>query len=225
MHKQKESCGNALKGYNININIRHRPLKRAFDIIFSLVLLFFLLPLMLIIALIVKLTSHGPMFFSHNRVGRGGRLFKCYKFRTMYEDAEERQSQLIASCETLRDEWKYQRKFKRDPRITFIGKFLRKTSLDELPQFWNVLKGDLSVVGPRPVVVEEVVEYFGKKAEKILSIRPGITGLWQVSGRSDLCYTKRMQYDEQYVDENSMILDLKLIFKTLPVVIFSQGAY
>jgi exopolysaccharide production protein ExoY len=179
-------------------NIKHVPIKRIFDVIFSTFALTIFLPVYLIIALAILLTSKGKVFFVQERIGRGGHTFKCLKFRTMYPDA---------------------------PRITPIGSFLRKTSLDELPQFWNVLKGDLSVVGPRPVVHDEIVNHYGMKAAKILSIRPGITGIWQVSGRSDTSYSTRIKLDEKYVDNHSISLDLKLIMRTIPKMINTKGAY
>jgi undecaprenyl-phosphate galactose phosphotransferase len=143
----------------------------------------------------------------------------------MYPDAETRLHALLDKNPHLKLEWEYRHKLKNDPRITPVGVFLRKTSLDELPQFWNVLKGDLSVVGPRPAVHEEIVKHYGMKAAKILSIRPGITGIWQVSGRNDVPYPTRIKMDEKYVDHHSISLDIKLIFKTIPKMINTKGAY
>lgn len=206
--------------------IKHIPVKRGFDILFSLCALFIGLPIFCLIALLIRLTSPGKVIYSHSRIGRGGKAFPCYKFRTMYPDADQRLKDLLASDPKLKAEWENSFKLKQDPRVTPIGSFLRKTSLDELPQFWNVLKGDLSVVGPRPVVKEEVNKYLGLKAPKILSIRPGLTGPWQVSGRSDISsYQKRVELDEHYVDNHSFTLDLKLIAKTIPAMLFSKGAY
>ncbi|CAF24421.1 sugar transferase [Candidatus Protochlamydia amoebophila] len=206
--------------------IRHYPLKRIFDITFSIFCLLLGVPIFLTIALAVWLTSPGKIIYSHERIGRGGKSFRCYKFRTMYQDADQRLKDILNENSHLKKEWNNCFKLKNDPRITSIGNFLRKTSLDELPQFWNVLKGDLSVVGPRPIVQAEVDKYLGLKAYKILSIRPGLTGPWQVSGRSDInCYQKRILLDEYYVDHRSMVLDLKLIAKTIPTMLFSKGAY
>ncbi len=205
--------------------VRHIPIKRSFDIFFSLLALILAFPFLLFIFIGIKCTSGGAVFFSHERIGRGGKRFHCYKFRTMYPDAEKRLREILKQCPERKKEWDASHKLKNDPRVTPIGAFLRKTSLDELPQFWNVLKGDLSVVGPRPVVDDELKVHFGPKAEKILSIRPGITGLWQVSGRSDTCYTTRVMLDEKYVDNRSLMLDIKLIAKTIPSMIFSKGAY
>jgi exopolysaccharide production protein ExoY len=211
---------------SFDYQIKHIPVKRGFDILFSLLCLVIGAPIFLLIALAIFLTSRGKVIYAHQRIGRGGKSFRCYKFRTMYANAEQKLKDLLATHPHLREEWERTYKLKKDPRVTPIGSFLRKTSLDELPQFWNVLKGDLSIVGPRPVVQEEVDKYFGVKAYKILSIRPGLTGPWQVSGRSDIgCYQKRIQLDEHYVDNHSFLLDLKLIAKTIPAMISSKGAY
>jgi exopolysaccharide production protein ExoY len=209
----------------INVEIKHKPLKRIFDLIFTSLVLLLGSPVFLLIALAVKISSSGSIFFFHERIGRGGKPFLCYKFRTMYSDADQRLEALLNENSELRHEWEETQKLKNDPRVTPVGAFLRKTSLDELPQFWNVLKGDLSVVGPRPVVKHEVAKHFGEKAGIILSIRPGLTGLWQVSGRNDMAYAMRIQLDELYVDTQSLRLDLKLIAKTIPAMLFSRGAY
>lgn len=210
---------------DFHCTVKHIPIKRGFDILFSLLALLLALPFLCFIYLTIKITSGGNVFFSHERIGRGGRKFRCYKFRTMYPDAEKRLKEILKQCPEKRKEWEATHKLKNDPRVTPIGSFLRKTSLDELPQFWNVLKGDLSVVGPRPVVDDELKIHFGPKAEKILSIRPGITGLWQVSGRNDTSYSTRVMLDEKYVDSRSLMLDIKLIAKTIPSMISSKGAY
>lgn len=196
-----------------------------FDIVFSLCVLILASPIFLCIAIAIRLSSRGPIVYSQERIGRGGKPFPCYKFRTMYPDADQRLTALLNSDPELQQEWNSTRKIKNDPRITPIGNVLRKMSLDELPQFWNVLKGDLSIVGPRPVVKEEITQYHGPKAAKILSVRPGITCIWQVSGRSDISYSTRIKMDEQYVDNQSMLLDLQLIVKTIPAMISSKGAY
>jgi len=205
--------------------IHHTPIKRLFDIFFSLLTLALLSPLFLFIAVIVKCSSPGKIFYKQKRIGRGGVPFFCYKFRTMYQDADAKLSTILKSSPHLAKEWKENHKLKNDPRVTPVGHFLRKTSLDELPQFFNALKGDLSIVGPRPVVQEEIETHFKEKAAKILSIRPGITGKWQVTGRSNISYSKRIRLEEEYIDKHSFSLDLKLIFKTVPKMIFSKGAY
>ncbi len=167
----------------LGYKIKHIPIKRGFDLLFSLLCLLAGAPVFLIIALLIFLTSPGKVIYSHERIGRGGKPFRCYKFRTMHSNADEVLKEILATNDQLHQEWEQTYKLQQDPRITPLGAFLRKISLDELPQFWNVLKGDLSVVGPRPVVKEEVDKYFGVKAYKILSIRPGLTGPWQVSGK------------------------------------------
>jgi len=210
---------------SLTFHVRHIPIKRTFDILFSLFVLLLCMPLFFVLTLAIRLSSRGKVIYSHERVGRGGISFRCYKFRTMYKDADIRLKTLLENDSDLFREWQESQKLKCDPRVTPIGRFLRKTSLDELPQFWNVLKGDLSVVGPRPVVQNEIVQYYGLKAVKVLSLRPGLTGIWQVSGRSDTSYTTRVTLDEKYIDTQSFLLDLKLIFKTIPAMISSKGAY
>jgi exopolysaccharide production protein ExoY len=205
--------------------IKHIPAKRILDILFSLFALTLTLPLLICIVVAIRLTSSGHVIYSQERIGRGGKPFRCYKFRTMYADADNRLKTLLESSPALRAEWESNFKLKNDPRVTPIGAFMRRTSLDELPQFWNVLKGDLSVVGPRPVVRAEIMQHFGNKATKIFSIRPGLTGLWQISGRSDLSYATRLQLDEHYVDHQSILLDLTIIAKTIPAMLLSRGAY
>jgi len=200
-------------------------MKRLFDIVFSLFAIFFFLPIALVLALAIKLSSRGPIFYSCGRVGRFGGQIQCWKFRTMSLDAEKRLTDILKSDPKKKQEWETYYKLKDDPRVTPVGRFLRKTSLDELPQFWNVLKGDLSVVGPRPVTSEEVSKYFGSKASKILSVRPGLTGIWQTSGRSLLTFEERVALEEAYIDKRSLFLDLRIIFKTIPVLFSARGAF
>ncbi|KAF3361645.1 Exopolysaccharide production protein ExoY [Chlamydiales bacterium STE3] len=205
--------------------VKHYPFKRSFDIAFSLFALIAGFPLFLTVALLVRFSSKGKLIYSHERVGRGGKTFRCYKFRTMFQDADQRLKEILAKDTSLKEEWNRQHKLKNDPRVTPVGAFLRKTSLDELPQFWNVLMGDLSVVGPRPVVKAEVQRFLGNRAPLILSVRPGLTGIWQVSGRSNTSYDERLAMDEEYIGKQSMMLDLKLIMKTIPAMLFTRGAY
>lgn len=209
----------------LDYKIKHRAIKRIFDIVFSLSILVLFLPVFAMIALIVAITSKGAIVYAHIRVGRGGKKFGCYKFRSMYFDADKRLEELLKNNPELKKEWEKNFKLKNDPRITPIGSFLRKTSLDEFPQFWNVLKGDLSVVGPRPVIQDEIVKYYGDKAAFVLSIRPGLTGLWQVSGRSNTSYDVRVLLDEEYINKQSLALDIKLVLKTIPAMLTSRGAY
>lgn len=224
MKTKKYSC---LKDkFPIGIHkIQHRPLKRIFDIVFSLFVLIFFFPVFLIIAFAIRFSSPGAIIYSHQRIGRGGKRFRCYKFRTMHVNADKQLKKLFIENPLLKKEWDRTQKLKNDPRIAPIGVFLRKTSLDELPQFLNVLIGDLSVVGPRAMVVSEINRFLGDKAKKILSVRPGITGLWQTSGRSDTSYTQRIKLDETYINNYSLILDLRLIAKTIPTMLSSKGAY
>lgn len=210
---------------NLEFQIKHRAVKRIFDVLFSLTILVLFAPVFALIALFIACTSKGPIVYAHKRIGRGGKLFKCYKFRTMHQDAEVRLQELLKKDAALKAEWEANYKLKNDPRITSIGGFLRKTSLDEFPQFWNVLKGDLSVVGPRPVVLDEIIKHYGEKAGKVLSIRPGLTGLWQVSGRNDTSYASRISLDEEYINNWSLGLDIKLVLKTIPAMLSSRGAY
>lgn len=207
------------------IRIRHIPLKRIFDIAFSFSMMIIGLPFFFLLAILVRFSSKGPIFYAQQRVGRGGRLFSCYKFRTMYPDADLRLQRLLQENSALKLEWERAYKLKKDPRVTPIGRFLRKTSLDELPQFWNVLKGDLSIVGPRPVTKEEVDQYIAPRHQDFLMIRPGLTGPWQVSGRSNLSYAERIEMDLSYVESRTFLGDLWLILKTIPAVFTSRGAY
>lgn len=199
--------------------------KRLFDICFSLLILLAAAPFFLLCILFVKLSSPGPVFYSHMRVGKNKRLFACLKFRTMYQDADARLQPLLASDPLLMQEWKTYFKLKTDPRITPIGKFLRKTSLDELPQILNVLKGEMSVVGPRPLTEHEVLYYLKEKADTILSLRPGLTTLWIVKGRNRLSLEERVALEEFYVKNRSFWMDVKLIFRTAYIMVFPKGAY
>jgi lipopolysaccharide/colanic/teichoic acid biosynthesis glycosyltransferase len=200
--------------------------KRLFDIVFSLSVLILFSPVYFILGFLIAVSSPGPIFYLQKRVGKDFKTFNCIKFRTMVVNADEILSELISSCPVTRQEFEDNFKLKQDPRITWIGKFLRFTSLDEFPQFWNVLMGDMSVVGPRPLVPEELYKY-GDRINTVLTIRPGITGLWQVSGRNDIPYPKRVKIDVYYVNRHNRLLDLWIILKTIGVVIFprNNGAY
>ncbi|HAA33423.1 MAG TPA: galactosyl-1-phosphate transferase [Cyanobacteria bacterium UBA8553] len=200
--------------------------KRLFDVIFSLTVLILFSPVYLLLAMLIAISSPGPIFYVQERVGKNYRHFGCMKFRTMVINADEMLVDIMTNSPHLREEFEGNFKLKQDPRITWIGRFLRLTSLDEFPQFWNVLKGDMSVVGPRPLVPEELPKY-GHHMDKILTIRPGITGLWQVSGRNDIPYNRRVQIDVYYVNFRNFWLDLWLIMKTLGVIVSTKnnGAY
>lgn len=195
--------------------------KRALDITGALVLLLVFSPLMLMIAAMM-LTQRGPLMFGHRRVGRDGADFHCMKFRTMVVDAEERLQALLASDPEAREEWQRDRKLANDPRITPAGNLLRRTSLDELPQLFNVLRGEMSLVGPRPVTRAELQRY-GDRSDCYLALRPGLTGKWQVSGRNDVSYDSRVALDDAYSREYSLRGDLGLIFQTAGVVLRATG--
>ncbi|WP_445244532.1 sugar transferase [Microcoleus sp. OTE_8_concoct_300] len=200
--------------------------KRLFDILFSLSVLILFAPVYLLLAFLIALSSSGPIFYVQERVGKNRKRFYCLKFRTMVENADDILLEIMENSPHLRQEFEDNFKLKQDPRITGIGRFLRMTSLDEFPQFWNVLKGDMSVVGPRPLVEEELPRY-GRHINKILTIRPGITGLWQVSGRNDIPYPRRVQIDLYYANDKNLWMDMWILFKTIGVVIFpkNNGAY
>lgn len=200
--------------------------KRLFDIGFSLLVLGVFSPLYLVIAIAIAMTSSGSIFYIQTRVGRNFRPFRCIKFRTMVSNADQMLEEMVAQSPQIRKEFADDFKLKEDPRITKIGSFLRLTSLDELPQFWNVLRGDMSVVGPRPLVPEELQRY-GRRINTVLKIKPGITGLWQVSGRNDIPYPKRIQIDVYYATSRNWLLDIWVIVKTIGVMIFphKNGAY
>lgn len=194
--------------------------KRTIDIILSFIGLVLLSPIFLIIAIAIKLESKGPVFFKHTRIGKGGKIIKIYKFRSMVENAED----LIKNFtpEQMK-EYKENYKLTNDPRITKVGNILRKTSLDELPQLINILKGELSIIGPRPVVKDELEKY-GKDIPKFLSVTPGLTGYWAANGRSCTSYEERMKMELYYIDNLSLKMDLKVFFKTIIVVIKREGA-
>ncbi|MBE9029237.1 sugar transferase [filamentous cyanobacterium LEGE 11480] len=202
--------------------LNHPRIKRLVDIAFSLFALTIFAPFYLTIAALVALTSPGPVFYVQKRVGKDFRAFGCIKFRTMVQHADLMMAKLLESDPEMQQEFAQNFKLKHDPRITPIGHFLRVTSLDEFPQFWNVLMGDMSVVGPRPLVPEELVRY-GDQINRVLTIRPGITGLWQVSGRNDIPYPQRVRIDSFYVSNHHVGLDIKIAIKTIGVVLFPKG--
>lgn len=197
---------------------------RLADITVSLAAIILLLPLLAVTALLVALTSRGPILFAHRRLGRGGISFPCLKFRTMVVDAEQRLAHILATDPAALAEWERDHKLKKDPRITPIGRFLRASSIDELPQFFNVLRGQMSVVGPRPIVPAEIGRY-GRYFKHYCLVRPGITGLWQVSGRNDVSYRRRVAMDVRYVQRRSLDLNLRIIVLTVPMVIVARGSY
>ena len=203
-----------------------RTLKRIGDIVFSLLVLTLGSPIFILIAILVKLSSPGSVFYIQKRVGRNYREFGCIKFRTMYKDADDLLPNLLEKYPLMRKEFEKDFKLRQDPRITKLGRFLRRSSLDELPQFFNVLKGEMSVVGPRPIVSNEIIKY-SLFMEEVISVRPGLTGLWQVSGRNNLSYKKRVELDLFYARNRNFLLDLEIIILTLGVLLFpmDRGAF
>jgi Undecaprenyl-phosphate galactose phosphotransferase WbaP len=198
-------------------------LKRCLDCILALLALIFLFPLFIVLCLIIK-SDGGSAFFLHTRVGYRGRLFKCIKFRTMKENNREILNNYLATNPAAAAEWRETQKLRNDPRVTRIGKFLRATSLDELPQLFNVLRNQMSLVGPRPIVMDEIKRYDGNIAYYI-AVAPGITGLWQVSGRSNTSYERRVELDVYYVQTWSLLRDISILFMTIPAVILRKGAH
>lgn len=193
--------------------------KRGLDIVFSLTLLSLTLPLFVVIAVLIKMTSRGPVFFAHRRLGRYGKEFGCLKFRTMVADAEDR----LQQDAHLQQKFEESFKLKDDPRITRIGMLLRKTSLDELPQLLHVLRGEMSLIGPRPIVERELGKY-SIYGNKLLSLKPGLSGMWQVCGRSDTTYPQRVMMDMHYIDHRCLSLDLRLLLFTVIAVVRKSGA-
>ena len=206
--------------------ILYKKLKILFDFIFAFLVLVFGLPFFIVICLLIKVSSKGPIFFFQKRIGRNNNTFNCIKFRTMHPNADYVLKNHLMKNNLLRKEFEKTQKLKNDPRITKLGKFLRKTSLDELPQFINVIKMEMSIVGPRPIVAEEKLRY-GENFKKVSSISPGITGLWQVSGRNNLSYKERIKLDLKYVKNYNLFMDLSILIRTCGVILFpiDRGAY
>lgn len=196
-------------------------IKRLLDIVASIILMILLLPLFLVIIALIYKSSPGPVFYKQTRVGRWGKLFTMWKFRSMYVDADKRLKEIMAQNEMTGG---VIFKMKNDPRIFPVGKFIRKASIDELPQLWNVLKGDMSLVGPRPALPSEVNQYSLQDRQR-LEVIPGITCIWQVSGRSNIPFPQQVQLDVQYIQSQSVWLDVKLLLQTVPAVLLSRGAY
>ncbi|MCK5876413.1 MAG: sugar transferase [Candidatus Marithrix sp.] len=196
-------------------------IKRLFDIICSAIILILLSPIFSIVALLVKYDSKGAVFFSQKRVGKNGTFFKMWKFRSMYTDAEERKAELMKQNEM---QGGILFKMKNDPRITKIGHFIRKFSIDELPQLWNVFIGDMSLVGPRPPLPKEVEQYTPYQFQR-LNVTPGITCIWQISGRSSIPFPKQVELDLEYIEQQSFMTDIIILLKTVPAVLKARGSY
>lgn len=199
-------------------------IKRLMDLFIATAMAIFLFPVLLFISILVLGTTRGWAIFRQKRIGFGGQEFYCWKFRTMYHDAEQRLTELLENDVRFAHEWEQTQKLKSDPRITLIGRVLRKSSLDELPQLWNIIKGEMSLVGPRPIVNSEVEKY-GYYFNAYISVPPGVTGLWQVSGRNDTTYEERVLLDATYATETSILTDIKILLRTIPAVLLGRGAY
>ena len=202
--------------------IIYKIIKRVFDIITSFLAIIILSPVFLLILILIKIDSKGPVIYKHKRIGKNGKYIYLYKFRTMFVDADKRLKKLLKNPK-IKKEWEENFKLDNDPRITKIGNILRKTSLDELPQLFNILKGDMSLVGPRPVIDGEIEKY-GDNKDKFLSVLPGLTGWWACNGRSDIDYEERKKLELYYVEHCSIFLDFKCILKTVIVVFKKSGA-
>lgn len=212
----------------VNVNMKAKSIskimKRIIDILAGIVGMIILIPLMLIIKIANIFTKdNASIFFVQNRIGKDGKIFKMYKFRTMIVGAEEELEKLLIENEEIRNEYELNKKIKDDPRVTKIGKFLRKTSLDEFPQFINILKGEMSLVGPRPYLKREKKD-IGQDYYKIIEMTPGLTGLWQVSGRSNITFEERVKLDMEYYQKNSFFGDMKILLKTVTAVLNKKGA-
>jgi exopolysaccharide production protein ExoY len=197
--------------------------KRMFDFAVATSALLFLAPLLLTVMALIKLTDRGPIFYRHTRVGRQGQRFECLKFRTMAVDSQERLAHILLTDPYAAQEWQESQKLRNDPRVSKLCTFLRKSSIDELPQLWNVLRGDMSIVGPRPITRAELNRY-GKDRRYYLLVRPGITGLWQVNGRSSTGYEKRIKYDREYLEDWSWLGEVWILLMTIPAVLKTDDA-
>jgi Undecaprenyl-phosphate galactose phosphotransferase WbaP len=218
IERQSNAAARVVRGWSAQAAI-----KRVFDIAGALALGMIFLPLIVVITFVLSLEG-GPVLYRHRRIGRDGRTFECLKFRSMVPSAERLLRDLLEQRPELKAEWVRDHKLRNDPRITRLGRFLRRTSLDELPQIWNVLRGEMSLVGPRPVVREELMRY-GRCLSVYLAAKPGITGLWQVMGRNDTDYRRRVMLDVHYVRRQTLLLDLYILLKTTRVVLGGGGAY
>jgi lipopolysaccharide/colanic/teichoic acid biosynthesis glycosyltransferase len=198
-------------------------LLRALDVTIAVLAIVFLAPLLIALALLICADGGAPVF-AHSRIGRNGRPFPCFKFRSMVRDAEAKLIAILATDERARQEWAKDHKLRDDPRVTRLGGFLRRSSLDELPQLFNVLRGEMSIVGPRPIVEAEIMRY-GRRFRSYCTVRPGITGLWQVSGRNDVSYRRRVALDVLYARRRDPMLDMWIILRTIPAVLTRKGCY
>jgi lipopolysaccharide/colanic/teichoic acid biosynthesis glycosyltransferase len=213
-----------LAGTGNGARMPQSAVERIRDIACALALILLLLPVLLILTILVAVRDPGPPIFAHTRVGKDGRRFKCYKLRSMYCDAEDRLADLLATNPVMRREWETSYKITNDPRVTPLGNFLRRSSLDELPQLFNVLLGSMTLVGPRPIVFDELKRY-GRHAPCYLQVKPGLTGLWQVTGRCEVSYQRRVATDRLYARRKSLMLDFRILLATVPAVLARKGAW
>ena len=202
--------------------MNYKIIKRFLDFIFAFLLIILLIPLFLIIGILIKISSKGSIIYIQKRIGKNNTSFSCYKFRTMHPKSKYLLKKILVKNKDFKNQFSETRKIVNDPRITRFGKFLRFSSLDELPQIFNVLIGDMSFIGPRPIVKSEIKKY-GKEFGKVFSIKPGISGLWQVSGRNNLSYDKRVELDINYSENISFLLDIKIFIRTIVVILFPFG--
>lgn len=202
--------------------MNYKIIKRFLDFIFAFLLIILLIPLFLIIGILIKISSKGSIIYIQKRIGKNNTSFSCYKFRTMHPQSKYLLKKILVKNKDFKNQFSETRKIINDPRITRIGKFLRFSSLDELPQIFNVLIGDMSFIGPRPIVKSEIKKY-GKEFGKVFSIKPGISGLWQVSGRNNLSYDKRVELDINYSENINFLLDIKIFIRTIVVILFPFG--
>ena len=202
--------------------MNYKIIKRFLDFIFAFLLIILLIPLFLIIGILIKISSKGSIIYIQKRIGKNNTSFSCYKFRTMHPQSKYLLKKILVKNKDFKNQFSETRKIVNDPRITRFGKFLRFSSLDELPQIFNVLIGDMSFIGPRPIVKSEIKKY-GKEFGKVFSIKPGISGLWQVSGRNNLSYDKRVELDINYSENVNFLLDVKIFIRTIIVILFPFG--
>ena len=202
--------------------MNYKIIKRFLDFIFAFLLIILLIPLFLIIGILIKISSKGSIIYIQKRIGKNNTSFSCYKFRTMHPQSKYLLKKILVKNKDFKNQFSQTRKIVNDPRITRFGKFLRFSSLDELPQIFNVLIGDMSFIGPRPIVKSEIKKY-GKEFGKVFSIKPGISGLWQVSGRNNLSYDKRVELDINYSENINFLLDIKIFIRTIVVILFPFG--
>lgn len=221
---QRKSIAMAFKAPVATTGAWEAGLIRAFDVVSATLLLVAMLPFLVLLAVALQIDSPGRLFFVQMRVGAKGVMFPCLKFRTMVENADEVLARQLAQCQASREEWARDFKLRNDPRVTRLGRIVRRLSLDELPQLLNIIWGHMSVVGPRPIVRAEI-ERYGRFFASYCSVKPGLTGLWQVSGRNDVSYPERVMLDVQYVESKSLLADLSIVMRTIPAVAMAKGSY